>query len=371
MQGLGPVRHALVSSFACAAACTASPCLSGNTERAWDVTNTGQPYRDITFTTTEGTWMSVDISPDGKSLVFDLLGSIYQIPSTGGDAKLIHGGPAMQRTPSFSPDGRKLLYISDASGAENAWMSNPDGSDAQQITHETANLLMSIAWAGDGESVVGEYIEGRYPARFTSDLRLFDLLGGVRTIVPTPPNRRDVAEPALSRDGRYIYYTERLAPTFQIYVDANHINYAVKRSDLQTGAVEEMASSWGGGFDPQISRDGRRLAFVRRVENKTVLFVLELATNEQRAIYDGLDRDLQASTIRILAGFPTIGTLRSGARAGCTGWTWTAAGRRRSRSVSPYISGSPTRSELSMTWSPINSRCERYVASRHRRTGTP
>jgi len=295
MQGLGPVRHALVSSFACAAAFTASPCLSGNTERAWDVTNTGQPYRDITFTTTEGTWMSVDISPDGKSLVFDLLGSIYQIPSTGGDAKLIHGGPAMQRTPSFSPDGRKLLYISDASGAENAWLSNPDGSNAQQITHETANLLMSIAWAGDGESVVGEYIEGRYPARFTSDLRLFDLLGGVRTIVPTPPNRRDVAEPALSRDGRYIYYTERLAPTFQIYVDANHINYAVKRSDLQTGAVEEMASSWGGGFDPQISRDGRRLAFVRRVENKTVLFVLELATNEQRAIYDGLDRDLQAS----------------------------------------------------------------------------
>jgi len=202
--------------------------------------------------------MSVDVSPDGKSLVFDLLGSIYQIPSTGGDAKLIHGGPATQRTPSFSPDGRKLLYISDASGAENAWMSNPDGSDAQQITHETANLLMAIAWAGDGESVVGEYIEGRYPARFTSDLRLFDLLGGVRTIVPTPPNKRDVAEPALSRDGRYIYYTERLAPTFQIYVDANHINYAVKRRDLQTGAVEEMADSWGGAFDPQISPDGRR-----------------------------------------------------------------------------------------------------------------
>src|ERR1700752_2233425 len=92
----------------------------------WDVTDTEQPYRDVSFTTTEGTWMSVDVSPDGKTLVFDLLGDIYSVPAAGGDAKLIQGGPAMQRTPSFSRDGRHLLYISDASGAENAWICDPD-----------------------------------------------------------------------------------------------------------------------------------------------------------------------------------------------------------------------------------------------------
>jgi Tol biopolymer transport system component len=276
-------------------------------DAAWDITNTGQPYRNISFTTTEGTWMSLDVSPDGKTIVFDLLGDIYSIPVTGGDTKLIHGGPAMQRTPSLSPDGRKLLYLSDASGAENAWMSNPDGSDARQITHETANLMMAVAWGADTETVAAAYIEGRYPRRFASEIRLFDVLGGSRVLVPTPANKRDVSEPALSRDGRYVYYTERLAAAFGIYVDANHINYAIKRRDLRTGAVEELASGWGGALTPQVSPDSKRLAFVRRVMDRTVLFVLDLATNEQRAVYDGLDRDLQASYEAQANYFPHFG----------------------------------------------------------------
>jgi len=274
---------------------------------AWDITNTGQPYKDISFTTTEGTWMSLDVSPDGKTIVFDLLGDIYAIPATGGEAKLIHGGAAMQRTPSFSPDGTKLLYVSDASGAENAWISNPDGSDARQITRETANLIMSAAWGADAETIAAVYIEGRYPRRFASEIRLFDFLGGSRTLVPTPANKRDVSEPALSRDGRYVYYTQRLAKTFGIYIDANHINYAIERRDLQTGAVEEMASGWGGALSPQVSPDGRELAFVRRVKDKTVLFVLDVATNKQRAVYDGLDRDLQASFEAQASYFPHFG----------------------------------------------------------------
>ncbi|HVW70828.1 MAG TPA: hypothetical protein VHB68_17740, partial [Steroidobacteraceae bacterium] len=262
---------------------------------AWDVTHTGQPEREITFATSEGTWMSVDVSPDGRTLVFDLLGDIYSLPVTGGEATLVQGGPAMQRTPSFSPDGRKLLFLSDASGAENAWISNPDGTDARQITHETDNMLLSAAWGADGNTLAGEYVEGRYPARFTSEIRSFDVLGGSRVMVPTPPSHRDVSEPSLSRDGRYIYYTERLEKGFQIYVDANHINYAVKRRDLKTGAIEEIASGWGGALDPQVSPDGKRVAFVRRVMDKTVLFVVDLQNNAQRAVYDGLDRDLQAS----------------------------------------------------------------------------
>src|ERR1700680_1065544 len=77
----------------------------------WDVTDTGQPYKDVTFTVTEGTWMTVDVSPDGKTLVFDLLNNIYSMPAEGGEAKVIHGGPALARSPRFSPDGSKLLYF--------------------------------------------------------------------------------------------------------------------------------------------------------------------------------------------------------------------------------------------------------------------
>jgi Tol biopolymer transport system component len=167
------------------------PALSA--EAAWDITNTGQPYRDVSFTTTEGTWMSVDVSPDGKTLVFDLLGDIYSLPAGGGDAKLIQGGPAMQRTPSFSRDGRHLVYISDTSGAENAWICDPDGSNARQVTHETQNLIMAAVWGPDNDTVITEFIDGRYPRRFASDIRAFDVAGGSRVIVPTPDNKRDVA----------------------------------------------------------------------------------------------------------------------------------------------------------------------------------
>lgn len=260
----------------------------------WDITDTGQPYRDITFTTTEGTWMAVDVSPDGRSIVFDLLGDIYAIPAAGGEARLVHGGPALQRTPRFSADGRHLLYISDASGMENAWISDPDGANARQVTHETRNLLMSAAWGPDTDSIVAAYIDSSYPRRWSSEVRWFDLAGGSRTLVPTPQNQRDVAEPVLSPDGRYIYYTRRLTSP-NIYVDANHINYAIERRALRDGSVEELASGWGGALAPQISRDGKRLAFVRRVKDKTLLFDLDLATGAQHAVYDDLDRDLQAS----------------------------------------------------------------------------
>lgn len=276
-------------------------------DERWDIANTGQPVREVAFTTTQGTWMSLDVSPDGRTIVFDLLGDIYTIDANGGDARLIHGGAAMQRTPSYSADGSKLLYVSDVDGTENVWISDPDGSQARQVTHENANLVMSAAWGPDPDSVAVAMIEGRYPKRFEAQIVLFDLAGGRRVLVPAPANKRDVAEPVLSRDGRHVYYTERLAKDFAIYIDGNHINYAVKRRELASGRVEELATGWGSAFAPRISPDGTQLAFVRRVMDKTVLFVMDVATNAQRAVYDGLDRDLQAAYEAQVNYYPHFG----------------------------------------------------------------
>jgi Tol biopolymer transport system component len=120
--------------------------------------------------------------------------------------------------------------------------------------------------------------------------------GGGRVLVDVPVSKRDVQEASFSRDGRYVYYTERLVKP-NIYVEATHINYAVMQRDLQTGSVTELASGWGGAVTPQISPDGKRLAFVRRVRERTVLFDLDIGTRAQRAIYDKLDRDLQADFV--------------------------------------------------------------------------
>src|SRR4051794_19451876 len=62
--------------------------------------------RKIEFTTDEGTWISLDVSPDGKSIAFELLGDIYTLPIAGGEAKLIDGGMAFDSQPKFSPDGK-------------------------------------------------------------------------------------------------------------------------------------------------------------------------------------------------------------------------------------------------------------------------
>ena len=52
----------------------------------WDVTVPRGNTREISFTTEEGTWMSVDISPDSNWVVFDLLGHIYRLPVGGGES---------------------------------------------------------------------------------------------------------------------------------------------------------------------------------------------------------------------------------------------------------------------------------------------
>ena len=93
------------------------------------------------FTTNEGTWMNVDVSPDGKEIVFDLLGDIYSMPATGGEAKVLRGGHAFEVQPRFSPDGKKILFTSDAGGGDNIWVMNSDGSNAKQITKENFRLL--------------------------------------------------------------------------------------------------------------------------------------------------------------------------------------------------------------------------------------
>src|SRR6266481_2336519 len=110
--------------------------------------------RKIDFTTDEGTWLSLDVSPDGKTIVFDLLGDIYTLPIEGGQAKLISGGMAFDSQPKFSPDGKWIAFISDRDGSENLWIMPRDGSKAKQITTESAGSFISPTWTRDGRYIV-------------------------------------------------------------------------------------------------------------------------------------------------------------------------------------------------------------------------
>ena len=125
-------------------------------ETSWDVSNPGKDFKYKThgFSTDEGTWMNLDVAPDGKTIVFDLLGDIYAMPIEGGKATCIRGGLAMEVQPRFSPDGKRILFTSDAGGGDNIWMMDKDGSHATQITKENFRLLNNAVWTPDGEYLI-------------------------------------------------------------------------------------------------------------------------------------------------------------------------------------------------------------------------
>ncbi len=275
--------------FAGAAACLlALPAIAAD----WNVVDTGQPYTEARFTVTEGTWMSLDVSPDGKTLVFDLLGDIYSLPARGGDATLIHGGPAVEIQPRFSPDGSKILYISDRDGGYNLWTANVDGSDARQVSHETTNMLSTSAWSPEGRYAATVKFYPRSGKNI--EIWLYHLDGGRgQRLVDATPDGRPIHEPQFSHDGRYLYYTEGVAPPRYAFTNALQPSFAIKRRQLSDGRIEEVVSGFGGATTGQLSRDDKRLAFIRRVKDKTVLFVYDLQSGRQRPVYDGLERDQQ------------------------------------------------------------------------------
>jgi Tol biopolymer transport system component len=107
--------------------------------------------RKIEFTTDEGTWISLDVSPDGKTIAFELLGDIYSMPITGGEAMLVDGGMAFDSQPKFSPDGKWIAFLSDRDGNENVWMMHADGSDAKQLSKDPTAEFASPSWSPDGK----------------------------------------------------------------------------------------------------------------------------------------------------------------------------------------------------------------------------
>ena len=90
-------------------------------KKAWDTNTPPGDFKEIEYTTDEGTWMSLDVSSDGKEIVFDMMGDIYIMPIGGGSAKVLRQGHSFEVQPRFSPDGTKISFTSDAGGGDNIW----------------------------------------------------------------------------------------------------------------------------------------------------------------------------------------------------------------------------------------------------------
>ena len=256
--------------------------------------------RKVSFTTDEGTWMSIDMSPDGKQIVFDLLGDLYVIPSTGGDAKRLTSGPAWDCQPRFSPNGKQIAFISDRNGSDNLWLINVDGSqiegkDAKKVSEETDDQLGSPAWSPDGNYIVVRKY-GQYPGptdylRYTS-LWMFHKDGGkgVEVVKGGKGDTQISSGAVFSADGKLVYFSSH-AGRFQYNADIG--KFQVMSFDRDTGEIERLTSEHGGGLRPIVSPDGKWLVYASRQDAKTGLRIRDLATREEHWLALPIQRDDQ------------------------------------------------------------------------------
>ncbi|MET0519663.1 MAG: amidohydrolase family protein [Burkholderiaceae bacterium] len=275
---------------------------------SWNVNAPPGVAQTVAIDTRSGTWMSVDVSPDGRQIVFDLLGDLYVLPMAGGEAKALTHSMAWEQQARFSPDGRKIAYLSDAGGGDNIWVMNVDGSGAHALTKEDFRLLNNPVWHPSGQYILARKHYTGTRSAGSGEIWMYHVDGnsGAGTskglqLNEKPNWQKDLGEPAISSDGKYLYYSQDTTPgrQFEYNKDSNKEIFKIFRQDLSDGTVEPFVQGPGGAVRPTPSPDGRYLAFVRRIRGRdgqqSALFLKDLATGKETPAWAHLERDLQES----------------------------------------------------------------------------
>lgn len=277
-------------------------------EKKWDIEKYHGPTKTFNISTDEGTWMNLDVSTDGKDIVFDLLGDIYTMPVTGGTATLLSGGIAWEVQPRFSPNGKYISYTSDKTGADNIWIMNRDGSNKRQITKETFRLLNNATWMPNSDYLIARKHFTGTRSLGAGEMWMYSIYGGEGVQLTKRKNdQQDAGEPNVSPDGRYLYFSEDVSPgpNFEYSKDPNGIIYAIRQLDMTTGKLTDLIEQPGGSARPQISPDGKMMAYVKRVRLKSVLIVQNIKSGEEWTLTEDLTHD-QQETWAIFGVYPNF-----------------------------------------------------------------
>lgn len=265
----------------------------------WDVNAPkGALIRQAAINVDEGSWIDVDVSPDGQSIAFALLGDIYTMPIAGGKPVRVAEGLAWEVQPRFSPDGKRIAFTSDRGGGDNIWIMNRDGSDKRQVTKEEFRLLNQPSWSPDGRYIVAKKHFTTSRSLGTGEIWIYHVSGGggVQLVKkPSDKHQKELGEPIYAPDGKSVYYTKNITPggTFIYAQDSNSDLFNIEKYDLQTGEITTAVSGLGGSVRPNPSPDGKKIAFVRREMTRSKLYVKDLESGIERKVYDDLDQDVQ------------------------------------------------------------------------------
>jgi Tol biopolymer transport system component/imidazolonepropionase-like amidohydrolase len=266
-----------------------------------DTTDTDSPGKDlpleagrtISMDFTEGSWISVDVSPDGQTLVFDYMGDLFTLPITGGEATPLTSGMAFDAQPRFSPDGSRVVFTSDRDGAQNIWILTLDGSDPVRISSGSANRAESPEWTPDGDYVVASI--GGFRGGGNPTLKLFHVDGGSGVeLLSNDDGAPKRIGAALGPDSRWIWYAERTGNRDWDY-NAQLPLYAIRAYDRDTGESYTRVSRYGGAIRPTLSPDGRWLVYGTRHDEHTGLVLRDLASGGERWLAHPVQKDDQES----------------------------------------------------------------------------
>lgn len=256
-----------------------------------------KPERKISFTTDEGTWLALDVSPDGKTILFELLGDLYTMPFGGGKATLLIGGMGMETQPVYSPDGKWIAFLSDRDGGENLWIAGADGKNLKQITKDTTATFVSPAWSPDGKYLAVSRIT---PQTRTGEIWMYHRDGGSGVQVTKAAEREGAPNAErvhclgarFSPDGKYLYYSRRRG-LFSYNVTLPL--WQLVRRDRVTGEEDTITEAPTGALRPVISPDGNSLVFATRYETETALRIRDLKTGAERWLKYPIQHDDQES----------------------------------------------------------------------------
>jgi Tol biopolymer transport system component/imidazolonepropionase-like amidohydrolase len=300
----------------------------------WKVDEAHGPTHQVAFTTTEVTWLPLDVHPDGTKIVTSILGDLYLIPIGGGEAKRITSGPAYDAQPRFSPDGKWIAFASDRGGIENLWVCDLEGKQARAVSKEKDATVNGPAWSPDGDYLVGRKRLTDASSLGTVELWMWHVRGGSGVQLTKKDEQPDAADPCFSKDGRFIYFSARDA-RYRYDRNVNEGIWQIKRLDRWNGQLVPVTGEFGGAAAPAISPDGTSMAYVRRIRAVTVMDVMDLASGKLRQVASGLQRDNQE-------GFSFHGVF--------PGYAWTPDGRSivatADGKIWRYDAGSGARTEI-------------------------
>jgi imidazolonepropionase-like amidohydrolase/Tol biopolymer transport system component len=263
------------------------------------------PTRTVNLDTDEGTWISLDVSPDGRTIVFDLMGDLYTMPITGGSATQLTKGMQYDAQPRFSPDGKLVVFTSDKDGGDNVWTIDITTKATRQITRGKAMRYRSPEWTPDGIYIVVSRAPGPIGP---SKPWMYHKDGGsgvqlVRDPTPVPATGPlSLVGAAFGKDSRYIWFAQRQGAW---EYNAGFPQYQLVTFDRQTGRRDTRANMLGGGIRPALSPDGRWLTYGSRYEAQTGIRLRDLESGEEKWLAFPVQRDEQESVASLdaLPGF--------------------------------------------------------------------